>query len=96
MTLNDLQRGNELAEKINTISENIALLDDALWSNEKKTKRFFFSCREKNKIHIDGGCISFGGQLKVDRECMELIRNYFQNKLAEANAELENIGKGGE
>lgn len=96
MTQYELQRGNELAEKINTISENIALLDDALWSNEKKTRRFFFSCREKNKIHIDGGCISFGGQLKVDRECMELIRNYFQNKLAEANAEFENIGKGGE
>lgn len=96
MTQYDLQRGNELAEKINTISENIALLDDALGSNEKKTKRFFFSCRGKNKIHIDGGCISFGGQLEVDRECMELIQNYFQNKLTEANAELENIGKGGE
>lgn len=96
MTLNDLKRGNELAAKINTISENIALLDDALSINEKKTEKFFFSCREKNKIHIDGGCISFGGQLKVDRECMEVIRNYFQNKLIEANAEFENIGKGGE
>ena len=96
MTQYDLQRGNELAEKINTISENIALLDDALGSNEKKTKRFSFSCRDKNKIHIDGGCISFGGFLQVDRECMEVLRNYFQNKLAEANAEFESIGKGGE
>ena len=96
MTLNDLQRGNELAAKIQDISDNIALLEDVLDSTGKETKRFFFSCREKNKIHIDGGCISFGGQLKVDRECMELILNYFQNKLVEANAEFENIGKDGE
>ena len=95
MTLYDLQRGNELAAKINTISKNIALLDDVLDSTDKKTKRYFFSCREKNKIHIDGGCISFGGQLEVDRECMELIRDYFQNKLMEANAEFESVGKGG-
>jgi hypothetical protein len=96
MALNDLQRGNELAAKIQDISDNIALLEHALNSTGRETKRFFFSCREKNKIHIDGGCISFGGHLKVDRECMELIRNYFQNKLTEANAELERIGKDNE
>lgn len=97
MTKEDLQRGNELNEKIKILYENISLLDCALkketWG--EKIKRFAFSCRDKNKIHIDAGGISFGGVLTVDRECMELIKNYFEKKHTEAKEEFESIGKGG-
>lgn len=97
MTQNDLKRGIELNEKIKMLYENISLLDYALkketWNG--KIKRFAFSCRDKNKIHIDACGISFGGVLTVDRECMELIKNYFEKKHAEAKEEFESIGKGG-
>lgn len=100
MTQYDLQRGNELTEKIKEITDNLILLNHALnkESSERsgqKIKKFFLSCIGKNEIHIDADCISFGGKLKVDRECMELIQDYFKNKLAEAQSEFENIGKGG-
>lgn len=97
MTQYDLQRGNELAEKIKEIVNNISLLDYAL-NKEKyneKLKRFSLSWFGKNKIHIDSNDISFGGYLRVDRECMELIKGYYKNKLEELNAEFESIGKGG-
>ena len=93
MTEFDLQRGNELAEKMKEISANISLLKNALGTDKRTIRKFFFSCREKNKIHISGGSISFGGYLTVDRECMELIRGYYENKLAEAELEFENIGR---
>ena len=96
MTQNELQWGNELSEEMKELSSNITLINHALGHNCGKTKRFFFSRSGKNEIHIDGDFTSFGGYLRVDRECMELIRSYFQNKLAEAKLEFENIGKGGE
>lgn len=98
MTKEDLQRGNELNKRIEELYNNIFLLDHALSqrTSDGKIKRFFFSCREKNKIHIDACGVSFGGYLNVDRECMELIKKYFENKYAEAKAEFESIGKGGE
>jgi hypothetical protein len=96
MTKQDLERGNKLAEKMQELYDNISLLENALTIKERTIGRFAFSCREKNKIHIDGGAISFGGYLTVDRECMELILNFYKTKLAEANAEFESIGKGGE
>ena len=96
MTKQDLEQGNKLMERLNELSKNISLLNDALGHNSKTISKFFFSCKGKNKIHIDGGFTSFGGYLTVDRECMELILNYFKNKLAETNAEFESIGKGEE
>lgn len=101
MTQFDLQRGNELTEKIKEITDNLILLDSVLehQSSEncrEKIKRFFLSCVGKNQIHIDAACIWFGGKLKVDRECMELLRDYFKNKLAEVQAEFESIGTGGD
>ena len=98
MTQYELQRGNELTEKIKEISDNISLLEYALGreSLSGKLKRFLFESVNKNEIRIGGGCVCFGGTLKVDRECMELIHNYYKNKLAEAQAEFESIGKGGE
>ena len=96
MTQNELQRGNELSEEMKELSSNIALLNHALGHNCGKIKKFSFSRIRKNEIHIDGDFTSFCGYLRVDRECMELIRGYFQNKLAEAELEFENIGKGGE
>ena len=94
MTLYDLKRANELMKKIEELRENISLLNDALEPRAKRDK-FFFSCKNKNKIHIDSVGVSFGGELKVDRECMELIQNYFKKKLDEMSAEFERIGKGG-
>lgn len=96
MTEYDLQRGNELSEQMKELSSNIVLLNNALGHNCRAIKKFFFSRRGKNEIHIDGDFTSFSGYLKVDRECMKLIRGYFENKLAEAKLEFENIGKGGE
>lgn len=93
MTEFDLQRGNELAEKMKEISANISLLENALGTDKRTIGKFFFSCREKNKIHISGGSISFGGYLTVDRECMDLILNYYKTKLAETKTEFENIGR---
>ncbi len=96
MTREDLQKGNELSKKIEEISENISLLDGAL---SKKgcgmITKFFFRDAGKNKIHIDGGGISFGGHLTVDRECMELLKSHFETKLNEVKKEFESIGKGG-
>lgn len=96
MTRYELQRGNELTEKIKELSDNISLLEYALEKESfgEKIKRFLFESVNKNEIRIGGGCICFGGTLKVDRECMELIQDYFKNKLAEAQAEFESIGKG--
>ncbi len=96
MTEKELQLGNELSKEMEELSSNILLLNHALGHNCRETKKFFFSRRGKNEIHIDGDFTSFSGYLKVDRECMELIRGYFENKLAEAKLEFENIGKGGE
>ena len=95
MTEFDLQRGNELTEKMKEISANISLLENALGTGKRTIGKFFFSCREKNKIHISGGSISFGGNLTVDRECMELLKSHFETKLNEAKKEFESIGKGG-
>ena len=96
MTKDDLRRGNELSEKIKELSDNISLLEYALEkeSLSGKIKRFLFESVNRNEIRIGGGCICFGGTLKVDRECIELIQDYFKNKLAEAQAEFESIGKG--
>ena len=96
MTREDLQKGNELSKKIEEICENLSLLDGAL---SKKNScgiitKFFFSSNGKNKIHIGGGGISFGGHLTVDRECMELLKSHFETKLNEAKKEFESIGKG--
>ena len=98
MTYNDLKRGNELTEKITEINDNIRILSNALHKREgnRVFDKFFFWCNEKNKIRIASCGIQFGGELKIDRECMELIQNYFEKKLAEATAEFESIGKGGE
>ena len=97
MTQNDLQRGNELDKKMKILHENISLLDYTLTEGTfgEKIKRFILSGRGKNKIHIDGDDLFFGGSLIVDRECMEVIKNYFEKKYLEARAEFENIGKGG-
>ena len=96
MTKQDLERGNQLMGKMEDLSKNVSLLSNALGHNCGTIERFFFACLDKNKIKISGGFTSFGGHLTVDRECMELILNYFKNKLTEANAEFESIGKGKE
>lgn len=98
MTYNDLQRGNELTQEINEIKRNISILNNALHKREgnRVFDKFFFRCNEKNKVRIASYGIQFGGELKIDRECMDLIQNYFEKKLAEATAEFESIGKGGE
>lgn len=93
MTKQDLERGNQLTRKMEDLSDNIERLTQALGHNVGGIKRFFFSRKDKNAIHIDGDFTSFAGYLKVDRECMELIKTYFENKLAEARAEFESIGK---
>ena len=97
MTREDLQKGNELIKEIAELSENISILNGALSKKQScgPITKFFLSSVGKNKIHIDGGCISFGGHLTVDRECMELLKSRFETKLNEANKEFESIGKGG-
>ena len=96
MTREDLQKGNELSEKIEVISENISLLNHILSEKHRCgiITKFFLRGDGKNKIHISGGHISFGGCLTVDRECMELIQSYLEAKLNEAKKEFESIGKG--
>ena len=97
MTLSDLRKGNELAEKMRELNDNIMLLEYALShsGSNGKIKRFFLSCFRKNKIDIGGDCISFNGRLSVDRECMELLQDYFKKKLEKASSEFDNIGKVG-
>jgi hypothetical protein len=98
MTQNELKRGNELVKKIEELSTNISLLDKALTHDTRGIKRFFLSCKGKgtNEMRVEGGFNYFGDNLKLDRECMELLQEHFQRKLAEANAEFESIGKGGD
>ena len=98
MTMYDLQRGNEIKEKIDEIKGNISLLHHVLQDTQGKKlfDKFFFWSNGKNKVRISSYGIAFGGELKIDRECMELIQSYYENKLAEAIAELESVGKGGE
>ena len=95
MTKEDLQRGIELDKEIKELYDNISLLDHALGqrTSDGKIKRFFFSCRDKNKIHVDACGISFGGFLTVDRKCMEIIKGYFEKKHEEAKSEFESLGK---
>ena len=96
MTKEELKRGLELDEKISEIIENIGILAGALHkeSGGGLIKRFAFRCVGNNKLKVEGGSISFGGFLMVDRECMELLLHHYQNKLNEAQKEFEHIGKG--
>lgn len=98
MTAEDLQKGAMLVERMKELNENICILEKAL---EKETafgkiKKFFFRCNEHNKISVEGGFMCFSGNLRVDREGMELLQNYFVNKLQETKIEFDNLGKGGE
>lgn len=98
MTAEDLRKGNELLERIDEISRNIHIMNDALSraTMNGKIKKFSLFCRKKNEIRIEGEFIAFADSLKVDRECMELIRSYFVTKREDLIKEFENIGKGGE
>ena len=98
MTHKELQRGNELVKKIKELSDNIYLLNRALTHQERGIKKFFLRLKSKDdsKMIVDGGFTYFGDYLKVDRECLEVIRDHFERKFAEATAEFESIGKGGE
>ena len=91
MTKEDLQKGNELSKKIEEISESLSLLNGALSEKHRCgiITKFFLRGDGKNKIHIDGGYISFCGHLTVDRECMELLKSHFETKLNEAKKEFE-------
>ena len=95
MTNYDLQKGNELQEQIKELNQNIILLRYALHGKEetKGFKKYFLRSSKENEIHIASNSISFGGVLKVDRECMEIIKEYFENKLCIVQAEFENLGK---
>ena len=61
-----------------------------------KIKKFSLFCHKKNEIRIEGEFIAFADSLKVDRECMELLRRHFADKREILIKEFENIGKGGE
>lgn len=95
MTNYDLQKGNELQEQIKELNQNIILLRYALHGKKelKGFKKYFLRCSKENEIHIASNSISFDGVLKVDRECMEIIKKYFENKLHTVQAEFENLGK---
>ena len=96
MTQYELERGNELADKMEMISMSIDHLERALNHNERRTKKFFLESIGKGKgIKIVGDSVAFGGYLPADRELLELILNHYKNKLAEANDEFERLGKGG-
>lgn len=95
MTQYELERGNELADRMETLSMNIDHLERALNHNERRTKKFSLRSFGKKEIKISGDCVSFGGYMSADREMLELILNHCKNKLAEANAEFERLGKGG-
>lgn len=98
MTAEDLQKGTELLKRMEELNENISILEKALECDTAigKLKKFFFRCNEHNKISVEGGFMCFSGNLRVDREGMELLQNYFVNKLQETKIEFDNLGKGGE
>ena len=96
MTGEELKRGNELKEEMQVTADNIYLLQHALTGKPKfcGLKKYFLRCIGKNEIHIAAEGISFGGVLKVDRLCMEIIKSYFENKLKQQTKEFESLGKG--
>ncbi len=96
MTEKDLDRGIELREQMEKLDENIAVLNYVLKRYDCKIKKFFLGFINKNKIRINAEGYSSNGYLTVDRECMELIKSYFENKLKETRSEFKSIGKGGE
>lgn len=94
MTGKELNRGIKLKDEMQETSDNLYLLQRALIGKEKFRgfKKYFFKCIGENEIHISAESISFGGVLKVDRKCMELIKDYFENKLYEQKKEFERLG----
>lgn len=96
MTLQELERGNELAYEIEKTSKSICHLERALNHNERRTKKFFLESIGKGKgIKISGDSVAFDGYMLADRELLELILNHYKNKLVEVKAELERLGEGG-
>lgn len=94
MTRYELERGNELADEMETLSMNIDHLERALNYNERSTKKFWLESIGKGKgIKISGDSVAFAGYLSADRELLEFILNHYKNKMTELNAEFERLGK---
>lgn len=98
MTGEDLRRGKELETEMKKVTDDIYSLQHCLSAenryNKCKYKKFKLKFWGKDKYQVSAECVSFGGVLNADRELLELILNYYHQKLSELKAEFENLGKG--
>lgn len=97
MTGEELQKGNELKEEMQSLCDQTYILRKCLCEEQPrqqgKYKKFNLRFFGKNKYEISASCVSFSGTLTADRELLELILDYYEKKLSALKREFESLGK---
>lgn len=97
MTGEELQKGNELKEEMQTLCDQTYLLRKCLCEEKTrqrgKYKKFllrFFKNEYEVSAYQEG--VFFSGTLIADRELLELILDYYEKKLSALKREFESLG----